>query len=133
MNIIERIKDGYITWRTGKTREEREWINWYEQNVNYRATRIKDMFKNFKHVIIVDSNKFMVEDPFAWAPCADAQQYFWPARELGDNAVWRFERVMKAPSTAWEWEVNELGGSDTVFVATNNDYDAVLIALKYSG
>jgi hypothetical protein len=133
MKIVEQIKDWYLTRKTGKTRAEREWLEWYEQNVNYRATRIKNMFENFEHIIIVDPNKFMVEDPFAWAPCADAQQYFWPARPLGNNAVWRFERVMREPSTAWEWTVNELGGEDTVFVATNNERDAMMIALKYGG
>jgi len=130
--MIEWIRDWYLTRKTGKTKEEREWIAWYEQNVNYRATRIKDMFKNFEHVIIVDLNKFVDHaEPFAWVPCADARQYFWPARELGENAVWRFERVINCPATAWEWEVNELGGEDKIFVATNNEQDAIMIALKY--
>ena len=130
--MIEWIRDWYLTRKTGKTKEEREWIAWYEQNVNYRATRIKDMFKNFEHVIIVDPNKFMDHaEPFAWVPCKDARQYFWPARPLGENAVWRFERVINCPATAWEWEINELGGEDKIFVATNNERDAMMIALKY--
>jgi hypothetical protein len=73
----------------------------------------------------------MVEDPFTWAPCEDAQQYFWPARELGNNAVWRFERV------GWDkwtnsWHISGMGGEDKVFVATNNDEDAIMISLKYA-
>ena len=131
--MIEWIKDRWLTWRTGKCKEEREWEAWYYANVNYRATRIKDMFSKFKHVIIVDSDKFMNPyEPITWIPCEDAQQYFWPHRELGNNAVWRFERVMKAPSTANEWSINELGGEDKIFVATNNSRDAVMMALKYS-
>lgn len=131
--MIEYIKDQYLTWRTGKSKEQREWEAWYNTNVNFRTTRIKDMFKNFEHVIIVDSQRFMdPREPFAWVPCEDARQYFWPARKLGDNAVWRFERVMNCPATAWEWEINELGGEDKVFVATNNSGDAAMIALKYS-
>jgi hypothetical protein len=131
--LIEQINDWYLTKKTGKNKSQRDWEAWYESNVNYRATRIKDMFKNFKHVIIVDSNKFFQFDPFTWVPTEDAKQYFWPARPLGENCVWRFERVMNCPATAWEWEVNELGGADTVFVATNNDRDAMMIALKYGG
>lgn len=133
MKIVEYIKDWYLTKKTGKNKSEREWETWYESNVNYRATRIKDMFKNFKHIIIVDSNKFFQFDPFTWVPTEDAKQYFWPARPLGENCVWRFERVINCPATAWQWEVNELGGADTVFVATNNDRDAMMIALKYAG
>jgi hypothetical protein len=49
-----------------------------------------------------------------------------------ESAVWRCERVINYASTTWEWEVNELGGEDTVFVATNNERDAVMIALRWS-
>lgn len=133
MIVKDWIVERYLTWKTGKDKSQREWEAWYEQNVNYRATRIKDMFKNFKHVIIVKPDKFFQFDPFAWVPCEDAKQYFWPARPLGENGVWRFERVINCPATAWEWEINELGGEDTVFVATNNDRDAMMIALKYAG
>ena len=133
MDLIETIKDWYLTKKTGKSKEQREWEAWYEQNINFRALRIKDMFKNFKHIVIVDPSKFFTFDPFAWIPTQDAKQYFWPARPLGENAVWRFERVMNCPATAYEWEINELGGADTVFVATNNEQDAIMIALKYGG
>ena len=133
MRLWEEIKDRWITWRTGKDKEQRDWEAWYEVNVNYRADRIKDMFKNFEHVIEVNPDKFFDPyEPLAWVPVQDAKQYFWPARELGTNAVWRYERVIKAPSTNNEWHVSELGGSDHVFVATNNKRDATMIALKYT-
>ena len=131
--MIEWIKDKYLTWRTGKDKDQRDWEAWYETNVNYRSVRIKDMFRKFEYVLEVDWQKFLEHnDPFAWVPVADAVQYFWPTRPLGENAVWRIERVMKAPATAYEWEINELGGEDKVFVATNNQRDAVMIALKYT-
>ena len=130
--LKERLKDWYLTKKTGKDKSQREWEAWYDQNVNYRATKIRDMFKNFKHVIIVNTDKFVDHaEPFAWVPCKDARQYFWPARPLGENCVWRFERVINCPATAWEWEINEIGGEDMIFVATNNERDAVMIALKY--
>lgn len=126
------IVDRYLSWRTGKSKEQREWEAWYEINVVYRAQTIENMFMNFKHVIIVNPAQFMIEDPFAWSPCEDAQQYFWPQRELGNNAVWRFERVRL---DRWDnrWHIDEMGGEDKVFVATNNDRDAIMIALKYAG
>lgn len=131
--IKDYLEDKYLTWHTKKSKGQRKWEAWYADHVNYRATRIKDMFKNFEHVIIVDPNKFFQFDPFAWVPSEDAKQYLYPARPLGENAVWRFERVINCPATAWEWEINELGGEDKVFVATNNERDAIMIALKYSG
>jgi hypothetical protein len=129
--LLSKLEDKYLTWRTGKDKAQREWEAWYEVNVVYRASTIPNMFMHFKHVIIVDPDKFFNRcEPFVYVPCEDAKQYFWPQRELGNNAVWRFERVIW---DQWmkEWHINGLGDRDKVFVATNNDKDAMMIALKY--
>ena len=119
-------------WRTGKDKEQREWEAWYEVNVVYRAQTIENMFMNFKHIIPVDGHKFLDwAEPFAWVPVDDAMQYFWPYRELGNNAVWRFERV-RLDHWDQRWHLDEMGGEDKVFVATNNDEDAVMISLLYT-
>jgi len=129
--MIDWIKDKWLTWRTGKDKEHREWEAWYETNVVYRASTIPNMFMHFKHVIIVSPNKFFdLCEPFTYVPNEDARQYFWPARKLGENAVWRFERVMWNQWTK-EWDINGMGDRDKVFVATNSDKDAMMIALKY--
>ena len=128
--MIERIKQRYLTWRTGKNQKQREWEAWYEVNVVYRAHDITNMFKNFKHVIDVDWNKFIV-DEMCWVPCLDARQYFWPRRPLATTCVWRIERVTWNESDH-RWHLNEIAGRDHVFVATNSDEDALIIALKYS-
>ena len=133
MKILEQIKDWYLTRKTGYTKAEREYRAWYEQTVNVRATRIKDIFGNFEHIVVVDPSKFFdLDEPFGWIVREDARQYFWPVRALGENCVWEFHRVMNCPATAWEWEVNELGGEDKVFVATNNQQDATMIALRWA-
>jgi hypothetical protein len=131
--LKEYLVDKWLTWRTGNDKSTREWQAWYESNVNYRASDITDMFKNFKHVIEVDLDKFVNHsEPFTWVPNNDAKQYFWPARPLGENAVWRFERVSW---NEWDhrWHINGIFGEDRIFVATNNDRDAILIAMKYGG
>jgi hypothetical protein len=130
-NLRNNLIDWYLTKRTGKDKATREWEAWYEANVVYRATTIENMFMHFKHVIEVDVQKFTDPyEPMAWVPCADARQYFWPQRELGNNAVWRFERVYW---NEWEkrWHINDMGDADKIFVATNNDRDAMMISLKY--
>lgn len=133
MDLIENLKDKWITWRTGKDKPTREWEAWYEHNVVYRASTIPNMFMHFKHIIVVDADKFFdLCEPFAYVPNEDARQYFWPARPLGENAVWRFERVIW---DQWEqcWHINGMGDRDKVFVATNNEKDAMMIALKFCG
>ena len=132
MKILEYIKDRYLTWRTGKDKSQREWEAWYDINVIYCARDITNMFENFEHVIEVRwDNFFDHEEMGAWIPNEDAKQYFWPARELGNNAVWRIERVLW---DRWDnrWHITGLGGEDKVFVATNNSKDAMMMALKYS-
>jgi len=133
MNIKERISDWYLTKKTGKNKTQREAEEWFNQNVNIRANRINDRYRNFKHIFSVSPDKFFDHsEPFGWVPCTDARKYFWPHRQLGDNAVWGWHRVIKSPSTGNDWEINEIGGEDIVFVATNNGEDAVIMALKYS-
>jgi hypothetical protein len=47
VNLKDYIVDRWLTWRTGKSKAEREWIQWYETNVVYRASTIPNMFMNF--------------------------------------------------------------------------------------
>lgn len=131
MKLKDWAVDKYLTWRTGKDKSMREWEAWYESTVVYRARTIENMFMNFEHIIPVDPDKFFQFDPFAYVPCEDAKQYFHPQRELGNNAVWRFERVRK---DRWDnrWHLDEMVGEDRVFVATNNEQDAIIIALRWA-
>lgn len=127
------VVDKYLTWKTGKPKDERDWREWYDRTVLWYADDITNMFQNFKHVIVVDSDKFMdPREPFAWVPNNDAMQYFWPQRPLETTCVWRFERVLW---NEWDqrWHINGLGGDDLIFVATNSDTDALMISLKYAG
>lgn len=131
MKLTEYAKDRWLTYRTGKNKSQREWEAWYNENVNWRANDITNMFENFKHVIEVDWNKFITDGGLSWVPVPDARQYFWPQRPLGENCVWRIERVARNP---WDqrWHILELGGEDRIFVATNDEKDAIMIALQWA-
>lgn len=131
MKIIDNLKDRWITWRTGKTRNRREWEAWRDSTVAWRAETIQGMFKNFRHVIEVDPEKFLVDDAISWVPTPAARQYFWPVRELTDACVWTTQRVFWDTWTN-SWYINEIAGEDRVFVATNNEEDAVMIALRWA-
>jgi hypothetical protein len=132
MGLKDYIVDQYLTWRTGKDKALRDWEAWYYANVNHRAGDITYMFEKFKHVIVVDHNKFFDPyEPMAWVPCSDAEQYCHPNRALGECIVWRFERVTW---DQWDerWHLDDFSGEDKVFVATNSDSDALMISLKYA-
>jgi hypothetical protein len=132
VQLKEYLKDKYLTWNTGKDKATREWEAWYKSNVVYNANDITNMFMHFEHVIIVDVKKFMDPyEPMAWVPNKEAREYFWPARPLGENCVWRFERVRW---DKWDnrWHIDEFGGEERVFVATNSGEDATMLALRYA-
>lgn len=131
MTYWEKVTDWWLTWRTGKDRQQREWEAWQEVTVVSRASTIENMFMNFKHIIPVTTNIFDLDEPFGWAPCADFKQYLYPTRKLGNNAVFYFARGYR---DRWDkrFHLNDMQHEeDQVFVATNNDRDALMIALKY--
>jgi len=132
VQVIEYIVDRYLTWRTGVDKQTRDHRKWYDETVVHRASTIENMFMNFKYIIPVSTNIFFLDDPFGWTPSKEFRQYMYPARDLGDCSVYYFARGYR---DQWDgrFHLNDLRcDQDQVFVATNNDNDAVMIALKYS-
>lgn len=132
MSWVAAIKDKWLTWRTGKDKQQRDWESWRDKNVVSRASTIENMFMNFKHIVPVTTDIFDLDEPFGWCPCQDFKQYLYPQRELGNNAVFYFARGYR---DQWDgkFHINDMRSEqDQVFVATNNDRDAFMIALKYS-
>jgi hypothetical protein len=129
--MIERIVDRYLTWRTGQDKPTRDFRNWYDGTVVSRAGTIENMFMHFRYIIPVSTQKFNTNEPCGWVPCEDFKQYLYPNRVLGDNTVYTFARGYR---DSWDgrFHLSDLQyEQDQVFVATNNEKDAVMIALKY--
>lgn len=132
MVVIERIRDRYLTWRTGLDKQTRDHRKWYDETVAHHAGTIENMFMNFQYILPVSTNIFDIDEPFGWSPSKDFRQYMYPNRALGDNTVYYFARGYRD-----EWDgrfhINEFRcDQEQVFAATNNETDAVMIALKYS-
>ena len=130
--MIEYIKEKYLTWHTGLTKQERICRKWEEENIVARASTIENMFMHFEHIVPVSTKIFDLDEPFGWVVCQDFKQYLYPHRELGNNAVFYFARGYRDP---WDgrFHITDLRcEQDQVFVATNNKNDAIMIALKYS-
>lgn len=129
--MIEYIKDRYLTWTTGLSKQERVWRKWQEETIVRRTNTIENMFVNFKYILPVSTEIFDYQEPFAWVPCKDFEQYCYPNRDLDNCTVYHFARGVR---NQWDgcFHFNEFGGGDQVFVATNNEVDAVMITLKYA-
>lgn len=130
--MIEYIKDKWLTWRTGVDKQTRDHRKWYEETVVHRAGTIENMFMNFKYILPVSPDIFYDTDLFGWVPTDEFRQYMYPNRDLGDCSVYYFARGYR---DQWDgkFHLNDLrGDQDQVFVATNNEADAMMILLKYS-
>lgn len=130
--MIEYIKDRWLTWRTGLSKQERIWRKWNQETIVHNARTIENMFMNFKHIIPVSTDIFCLEEPFGWYPNEDFKQYLYPNRQLGDNSVFYFARGYRDQWDGHFHLSDMMSEQDQVFVATNNDRDAMMIALKYS-
>lgn len=130
-SLYDTLKDKYLTWKTGDDKQERAWKKWRQETINYRASTVDDYFKNFKHIIEVDYEKVYTFNGWNDSVVESLDEYCYPNRELGDNLVINIFRVIY---NNWDgrYHLNDIGGTDKVFAATNNSTDAILIALKYS-
>ena len=130
--MIEYVVDKWLTWRTGRDKQTRDHHKWFEETVVQRAGTIENMFMNFKYILPVSTRIFNYSEPFGWYPNKEFRQYMWPNRALGDCTVYYFARGYR---DLWDgkFHLNDLRHEkDQVFVATNNEKDAFMIALKYS-
>lgn len=128
------IVDRWLTWRTGKDAQTRAWDKWREETIVYRASTVKQYFRNFKYVLALDYSKVYSDyHPFA-GDLLDAgfRQYIYPNRSLGDNTV---THVFRGFTSKYDddFYINDLGNIDQLYAATNNKRDAMMIALKYGG
>lgn len=129
-NLIEKLKDKWITWRTGKNAQTRAWDKWLSETIVYRGRTAQEYFRNFRYIIEVNPDRFFnPHEPLAWAAVDDFVQYLYPQRELGDNALFHWFRGF--PQTDNDFYISDLGSMDRVYVATNNAEDAIMITLKF--
>lgn len=137
MNLLEKIKDWYITKKTGMDREERRIRTWYNERTNYRGTYLKEIYHGFEYIIEVDPYRVLdFANPFGWNCLPEFKKYLYPALPLEESSSWAWVRGF------WEYDCytgrkryvhNEIAGGDSLFVITNSKEVAVEIAVKYTG
>lgn len=135
MNILDNIKDWYITKKTGLTKEERRVRAWYDERINYRASYVDEIYHGFDYIIEVDP--FRVLDfgsPFGWHSLTDFQKYQYPKQPVEAAAFWAWVRGFRENSFGRRrYAHNEIGGGDNLFVMTNSKEIAVEVTAKYAG
>lgn len=105
--------------------------DWNQSNIKPNADSIREIFYKHKHVFEIDAFKVYpnLQSTHGWKiDQFFMDNFFYPNKKLGDHAIVVLMRGIEDEYGIFER--NELGG-DGCFVATNNDADATLIALKY--
>ncbi len=132
MDLIDTVIDKWLTWRTGLSKQDREWIKWRDQNIVSRANTIENMFMHFRYIVPVSIEVFDQSEPFGWVPCKEFRQYLYPQRQLGDNAVFYFARGFRDQWDGCFHLCDLRHEQDQVFVATNSEEDAIMISLRWT-
>ena len=103
----------------------------YDPDINWRATRVKDFYQGYPYVYCFENRN---HDVYYWDIGFDGTYVVgnWCDDNCKDKYRMDFHRVIKYPSTANQWEMNDLGGGDYVFAAFKNERDFFMFALKWS-
>lgn len=112
-----------------KAKSIRYYQQWCAENIDMRASYVEHMFRRFEFCFEVDYMKFFDHgDTSGWVPIDNS--FFYPERHPPSCCVWKIFRVEDKQNGLTR--VNEMFGADKVYVATNNEEDAVMMALRFS-
>jgi hypothetical protein len=132
MNFVTRYKEWsekrFLKKHGCKTREQYD--RKYDTDIIHRATRIKDFYRGYHYVHCFENHDHIIyELDIAYDGVYVAIQ--WCTENLKGKFRFDYHRAW-APSTADEWEVNELGGGDYIFFACQDPKDYTLFLLRWA-
>lgn len=103
----------------------------YDPDVERRCSRIQDFYKGYPYWYVFENREHQI---YWWDMAYDGSREIveWCEQHCKDKFRFDAHRVMKAPATAWQWEMNELGGGDYYFAAFKNERDFNWFVLRWS-
>lgn len=135
--IIKYLSKKFKLWRERRFLRKHGCDSWqqynhrYDPNINKRATRIKDFYAKYPYVYCFENHKHEV---YYWDIAIDGMYRLdqWCQKNCKGKYRFDFHRAMNAPATANQWEINELGGGDYIFVAFQEQRDYNWFILRWS-
>jgi hypothetical protein len=122
-------RHGCDTWK--------EYYHRFDPDCNIRASRVKDYYHGYPYWHVIDNHGHHCYNLlYDYGPGGHRYGYHdildWCETNCQDKHRADFMRVIKCPATANEWETNELGGKDYMFVAFKNERDYFMFMLKWA-
>lgn len=130
MKLYNDIRAKYLQWKRGMDQAHWDYKQWNDAHIVKYASDVTNYFQGFKYVIPVNYDKvFSGFDPmFGSTIGPEIKEYCWPHRETGQHAMLGHFRGFCDK----RFHITDFGELDQVFVATNNEQDALMIALRFS-
>ena len=127
-----KLKELFLTWHTGYTTDQRNYMAWVDANIVPYAYNATDFFKGFKYVIALDYQKVCTrfDPPHGYLESRDFLSYLYPERPLDSSCMFRVFRGEWNKSNG-RFYFNDFG-VDQAFIATNSEEDAVMLTLKFT-
>jgi hypothetical protein len=137
-NVTENLKSRWDFYRHAAYLKEKNWIeeqyqDYKDPDRNLRATRIKDYYRGYPYIVVFESSR---GDPWtrypSWVEGYKALSR-WCQKNCKDKFRSDIHRVIRAPSTGNEWELNDIGGGDALFFVFKSQEDCFMFTLKWGG
>ena len=122
-------KSGYKTWATYR--------HYRDPDINMYQTKIKHFYHGYKFVHCIEDRKhYAYQLLYDYGPggirWGGEDIYDWLDKKTRFKSRMDTHRVIKYPSTGNEWEFNDIGGGDYIFVAFKEEKDYMMFLLRWS-
>lgn len=136
MEYLERIKQVYLDWKESRflkahgCKNRKQYERKYDPDYNPRATGVKDYFHGYLYIYRFDDHNHSVYH------CDLAYNgtyviHTWCEKNLQNKFRMDCLRVV-LDSYTLEWKMDELGGSDFIFIAFKDEQDMMWFKLRWS-
>lgn len=102
----------------------------YDSDINWRSSRVRDFYHGYPFFYCFENRQ---HDIYSWDLGYDGCYVvnLWCKEHCSDKYRTDMFRVIKCPATSNQWVMNDLGGSDYMFIAFKNEHDAFKFMLKW--
>lgn len=112
----------------------RQYNRRYDPDYSYRANRVIDSYFGYQHIYCFPNKHYAYETLYDYGPGGYRDGYHeiveWCEKHCKHKFRFDFKRVLQ---NYWgEWENNEIGGGDYLFVAFKDERDYLHFMLRWS-
>jgi hypothetical protein len=139
MRFFRRLRARYRKWNSDRKLKKSGYLSWFQyarmndQDVLYRASRVRDFYNGYPFLYCFENRAHLVYDwDYRYDGSGSSVVVTWCQNNLRHKHRFDCHRVFRAPSTTNEWEFNDLGGSDYIFVAFKDETDYTMFLLRYA-